>query len=94
MAIMMIMRWDGVSLDQYEQAKSVVGWEKEPPVGGVLHVTAHDGAALRITDVWESEEAFNTFVAERLMPGVAEGGIDGQPDVEILPLHDQFTPGL
>ncbi len=94
MAIMMIMRWEGVSIDQYERAKEVVGWERQPPGGGVIHVTAHDGTALRITDVWESEEAFNAFVSERLMPGVAQVGIEGQPEVEVLPLHDQFTPGL
>jgi hypothetical protein len=94
MAVMMIMRWENVSLEQYDEVKKVVGWEETPPEGGVLHVTAHDGTALRITDVWESAEAFEAFVNDRLMPGVASVGIEGQPEVEILPLHDQFTPGL
>lgn len=90
MAIMMIMTWKGATLDQYEDAKRIVDWENDPPVGGRMHATAHDGEALRITDVWNSAEEFQAFVNDRLMPGVAEVGIPGQPDVEIYPLHDLF----
>lgn len=88
MAIMMIMTWEGVSLEQYDEAKRIVNWEDEPAEGGVLHVTAHDGKGLRITDVWESAEAFQAFVDDRLMPATAELGLPGQPSVEIYPLHD------
>jgi hypothetical protein len=94
MAIMMIMSWPGVSLEQYDAVKADVNWEGERPVGGVLHATAHDGNGLRITDVWESAEAFQTFVDGRLMPGVAKAGLAGEPHVEVYPLHDLYTPGL
>lgn len=94
MAVMMIMEWDGVTAEQYEETKQTVNWEGEAPGGGILHVTAFDGSAIRITDVWESAEAFQSFVDVRLMPGVQKVGIAGQPRVEIYPLHDLFTPGL
>jgi hypothetical protein len=94
MAVMMIMSWQGVSLEQYEDAKKVVRWEEDPAVGGILHATAHDGNGLRITDVWETPEAFQAFVDDRLMPAVQELGFPGQPDVEIYPLHDLWTPGV
>lgn len=94
MAIMMIMSWPGVSLEQYEQVKGIVAWEEEKPVGGVLHLTAHDGNGLRITDVWDSAENFQAFVNDRLMPGVAQVGLAGEPQVEVYPLHDLYTPGL
>jgi hypothetical protein len=94
MAVMMIMSWQGVSLEQYEDAKKAVRWEEDPAVGGILHVTAHDGNGLRITDVWETPEAFQAFVDDRLMPAVQELGLPGQPDVEIYPLHDLWTPGV
>jgi len=90
MAIMMIMKWAGVSLEQYDEARRIVDWEGQPPVGGRMHATAHDGNGLRITDVWESAEAFQAFVNDRLMPGVADLGMPGQPDVEVYPLHDLF----
>jgi hypothetical protein len=94
MAIMMIMKWDGVTPEQYEECKQVVNWEGEAPEGGILHATAFDGDGLRITDVWESAESFQSFVQGRLMPGVEKVGVAGEPDVEIYPLHDLFTPGL
>ena len=94
MAVMMIMSWKGVSLEQYEATKAVVKWEENPAEGGILHVTAHDGDGLRITDVWESPEAFQAFVNDRLMPGVQEVGLPGQPEVEVYPVHDLFAPGV
>ena len=93
MAIVMLMRWDGVSLEQYDEARKLVGWETEKPDGGMFHIAAHDGQALRVTDVWESAEQFQTFAEQRLMPGVAQLGLPGEPQVEIYPMHAIFTPG-
>ena len=94
MAIMMIMTWEGVSLEQYDAVRAVVNWEEEEPVGGMFHATAHDGKGLRITDLWESADDFNNFVNDRLMPEVVKAGLEGQPQVEIYPLHDVFAPGV
>ena len=93
MSVVMLMRWDGVTLDQYDQALKLVGWEDEPPAGGIFHVATHDGQALRAIDIWESAEHFQQFVNQRLMPGVAELGLPGEPDIEIYPAHRIFTPG-
>lgn len=93
MAIMMIMSWEGVSTEQYDEAKRIVNWEGHPAEGGLMHATSHDGNGLRITDVWESPEAFQAFVDNRLMPAVTQIGIGGAPNVEIYPLHDLFIPG-
>ena len=38
------------------------------PAGGVFHVAAIDDAGVHITDVWESEDALNAFLGDRLMP--------------------------
>jgi hypothetical protein len=43
--------------------------------------------------VWDSAEDFQRFVDDRLMPGVQQVGIQGQPQVEILPAHAIFAPG-
>ena len=94
MAIMMVMSWPGVSLEQYDEVKNLVLWENEAPVGGIFHATSHDGKGLRITDVWESAEDFQNFVNDRLMPGVMKVGISGEPQVEIYPLHDIYAPGI
>ena len=42
MAVVMIMEWPGVTLEQYDQARELIGWEREVPAGGMYHVAAHD----------------------------------------------------
>jgi hypothetical protein len=90
--VVMSMRWAEVTPEQYEEARQVVNWEGDVPDGAVLHVAGFAGDGLRVTDVWESEDQFNRFVQERLMPGVQQIGIQGQPDVEFFPVQAIFNP--
>ena len=87
MAVRMRMRWDGVTSEQYDQVRELVGWERDRPRGGVLHEAWFDGDQLNVCDIWESAEDFENFVQQRLMPGVAQVGVAGQPHVEILPVY-------
>jgi len=45
-----------------------------------------------VTDVWASADDFNRSVEPRLMPGVQQIGIAGQPEVEITDAHRMFAP--
>lgn len=92
MAIVMNMRWAGVTKAQYDQARGVVKWETDVPAGAKFHVACFDDKGLRVTDVWESADDFNRFVEERLTPGVEQVGIQGQPEVEIVEAHAIFAP--
>jgi hypothetical protein len=92
--VVMSMRWAGVTPEQYEEARQVINWEGDVPDGAVLHVAGFADDGLRVTDVWESEEQFNAFVESRLMPGVQQIGIEGQPDVEFYPVQNVFNPGV
>jgi hypothetical protein len=93
MPIVMNMRWEGVSIEQYDAVRGIVGWETNRPPGAIYHVAAHDGTAMVVTDVWDTAQDFDTFVASRLMPGVAQVGVTSQPEVSILPAHAIFAPG-
>ena len=87
MPVVMQMRWDGVTAEQYDEARDKVRWEEDAPEGGMFHVSWFVDGAMHIIDVWESPEAFQSFVDERLMPGVQALGIEGQPEVAIQPAH-------
>ena len=78
-AIGMSMDWFGVTSKQYDRLREVVGFDSE---------RSH------IFDVWKSEEHFHRFRDKRLMPGVREVGIKGQPQVHTRPEHALCTPGL
>jgi hypothetical protein len=91
-AIAMFMHWDGLTAEQYDAARKLVNWEGDPPPGGRFHVAALDERGLHVTDIWDTAEQFQTFVASRLMPGVQQLGIPGEPRVEIVPVHAIFAP--
>jgi hypothetical protein len=94
MPVVMNMRWDGVTPEEYEQAREQVGWEQRSPEGGIIHIASFTDEGLRITDIWETADDFNRFVASRLMPVVREIGIQGEPDVTFAELQAVWNPGV
>jgi len=94
MRTVMIMKWDGVTSDQYDKVKKAVNWEGNPPKGAIFHVAAFTKNACHVTDIWESAEEFNTFVNDRLMPATQKVGLKGEPQIQLLPAHAIFVPVL
>jgi hypothetical protein len=92
MAVMIILSWEGVTPEQYDAVRKEVRWLEEAPVGGRLHTAAFGDGVLYCTDVWDSAEDFQRFVDERLMPEVQRQGLPGQPEIEIVPLHELYCP--
>src|SRR5713226_5978757 len=90
MAIVMQLKWEGVTPEQYDRAQDVVKWESDVPAGAIFHVAWFENGGIRVTDVWEAAEDFQSFVDNRLMPGTAQVGIQGEPNVEIQPAHRIF----
>ena len=93
MAVVMRMSWPEVSTEQYDQLREIVRWETDPAKGGLFHVAFVDEGGFKVVDVWESAEDFQAFVDTRLMPGVAQAGIDGEPQVTITPAHAVWNSG-
>jgi hypothetical protein len=57
-----------------------------PPDGMEYHVCFVSDGNVRVSEIWDSREQIDTF-AERLMPLLAEVGIDpGEP--EVLEIHN------
>ncbi len=67
-------------------------------MGGVLHQAWFVDDQLNVVDIWQSAEDLSTFLETRLMPGVTQALVTGQPEVEILPIYHfqvekPFVPG-
>src|SRR5713101_4792743 len=91
MAVVMRMQWDGITPDDYDRARDGVRWETDRPEGALFHVAWFTDGGVNVTDVWESEDAFNAFAERRLMPVVkGELGLPGEPNVEFFPAHRIF----
>jgi hypothetical protein len=91
MPIMMLMEWEGVTAAQYDEIKKVSNFEGDKPKGAMFHVVAITPKGIRVTDVWEKAEDFQSFVKTRLMPAVQKAGIKTEPRVEIHPAHNVFA---
>lgn len=89
---------DDRTTTNYDRVQEALGTQDNPPAGGLVHTAGFDEQAgvFRIFDVWESEEAWNAFFNERLMPGVTplmeQGG--RPPETRAYELHDfMAAPG-
>lgn len=76
----------------YDRVQEALGTRGDPPAGGLVHTAGFDEEAgvFRVFDVWESEEAWQAFSNDRLMPVVQplmeQGG--RPPETRSYHLHD------
>jgi len=83
----------GMTIEQYDQC-----WEEmrntghANPTGLLHHVGGLQGSNMVAVDVWESEEAFNTF-GQTLMPIFAKFGITPVQPM-ITPVHFELAPAI
>jgi len=91
MAVAMLMHWPGMTSDQYDAVMARLGLDANPAAGGVLHVAAVTDDGVEVWDVWQTEQAFNGFLEQRLLPVIGELGITGEPEIKVIPLHNLYA---
>jgi hypothetical protein len=57
-----------------------------PPDGMDYHVCFGSEGLLRVSEIWDSREQFEAF-GERLMPVLADAGVEFSGEPEILEVH-------
>jgi quinol monooxygenase YgiN len=83
---------DDRTTTNYDWVQEALGVRDNPPAGGLVHTAGFDEQAgvFRIFDVWESEEAWEAFLNDRLLPAVRpmleQGG--RAPETRVYRLHD------
>ena len=92
MATVMKLNWPGIGPEEYDQARREVNWEGNAPEGAKYHVAWFDNNGCHVLDVWNSQEEFQRFASERLMPGIQKLGIEGTPTIEFSDAHATFAP--
>jgi hypothetical protein len=93
MAILMILDIPGGTVEQYDKVNEAMGVDADnTPEGLISHVTGPTDDGLLIVDVWESEEALNRFVGERVMPAMQQVGVpEAMP--RVMPVHNRIDTG-
>jgi hypothetical protein len=76
------------SIEAYEAVNEKMFGTKRPTEeieGNILHTIGEGPNGIRIIDVWESREAFETFLNDRVTPAMEEAGLAMEgPPPEIL----------
>jgi hypothetical protein len=96
MAVGVQLDFPGSTLEQYDQVLEWLGLLPGGPAarGQLFHwVTAIDGG-VRVIDVWESREAFDSFMETKVRPVLPEIGVadPSDEDIHVFEVHNYF-PG-
>ena len=92
MAFVAVIDIPGLRTDQYDAIIELMEVVSRPSPGIYLHICAPTDDGLRITELWDSEEGFRSFIEERMFPAAAELGIQADPVISVKPLHFLFAP--
>ena len=80
MAYALIMEFD-VNLDTHIRIGEAVG--DEPIEGLIVHAGGASDRGVYSLDVWESKDAADRFLSERLMPAMQALGLAGGPPLSV-----------
>src|SRR3954452_23641716 len=77
MAVAFILDFDNGDPQKYEQVVERMGLDGRGAPGALFHAAGPgpDGG-WRVCDVWESDDAFNAFAAEKIIPITQEAGLN------------------
>jgi len=95
MAIAVVLDFAGGTLDQYDQ---IIGKMHFTPgglgaPGGLFHWVTQTDTGVRVTDVWDTREAFDAFARDQIGPLTAEVGITTPPEMTFFDVHNYLTAG-
>lgn len=90
MAIAYLMEFPDATLAQYDAVVAETNPDGKAASGGLFHVVGPNDGGLRIVDVWDSQDAFDTFLRERLGAALAKHGV-APPRVQAWPVHNTMT---
>jgi len=99
MAEALILEFEGVGRAEYEAVNDLLGidmgsGEGDWPPGLLVHTAGATENGWAVFEVWESREAQERFMNERLGQALQEGGISGPPGrAEWLDVAAHHSPG-
>ncbi len=95
MAVAVQIDLRGGTLEQYDQVIEKMGLQKGGPggPGSLFHWVRKTDDGIRVIDVWESQEAFDSFARSKIGPITQEVGMPNPPEIQFFEVHNYFTAG-
>jgi hypothetical protein len=85
---------EGLTPEEYRSILDKMGVETHPDAHIYLHLTAPIEGGFRVIEIWDSTEAFEAFLKNRLGPANETLGIKRTAKITVKPLHNFFAPRL
>jgi hypothetical protein len=86
MSVLVIAEAPGVTAEQDEAIVKALNLEGDPPAGARVRMAGPTENGRRIVSLWDSREAFETFVRDRLTPTLEKAG-RSVPEFEFWPIE-------
>jgi hypothetical protein len=86
----------GLTHEEFDKLLVHMGVESNPEPGLYLHATTsfNENTGLRVIEIWDEKEGFESFVQKRLIPATEALGIHRDTKITTTPLHNAFAPRL
>ena len=93
MAAVVVNETEGGSQETYDQVISKVMEGGNLPDGCHAHIAGPSETGWRVITVWDSEERFQQFRDEKLIPALREAGGEDRiaPNITTDPVHNLIT---
>jgi hypothetical protein len=82
MAVAFLLEIPGFTPEQSAAVLRALGLDENPAAGQVMHLEGPMEGGMRIVDVWDSAEAFQAFVQERLAAAFQKAGATFPADMQ------------
>jgi len=93
MAVVVVNTLGGGNQDFYEQISSKVIPDGQLPAGCQVHIAGPVEGGWRVVSVWDSEDEFNQFRNDELIPAIRDAGAEERiaPKIDTSPVHRLIT---
>jgi len=94
-AVAVQLDFHGVTIEKYDEINERIGLLPGGPAAPqeLFHWVTKTDDGFRVFDVWESQEAFEEFAAEKLAPPYQEVGVPQLPEIQFYRVHNYLTGG-
>jgi len=92
-AVKVTFRGEGATLEKYGEALEAMGTSpggKHPDSACMFHWATQTDDGFRVTDVWESKEAFEAFARDKIVPVTSGLGIP-EPEIKYVEVASYLT---
>jgi hypothetical protein len=94
MTIAVIQDFEGATLEQYDSVIDKMsitpGGEHSDP-GCFFHWVTRTDTGIRVVDVWQTREQFDSWIADQVVPNALEAGFPKPPHNTFHEVHAYFT---